>query len=240
MASDDPSSREAVSQVAPEATFPRVADALTLYLWRAPASHLTRWAVRAGLASNAVTVAAALLAVVTFLLFWNADYWWGLPSGFAFGLVEVAGSTFARSTGRRSEWAEALGILVPPLWWWAWEHGLASYGRPLDPVTAIMVLWAIVGGYGAERVIEWLFVRRSGGTRIDAWKKLDSRFRLVAAGTNVNLVILAALLLFARPDAGLVLVAWWTVASVIIHAVRLAQASEQTARGQPIASWLDA
>lgn len=239
MASDDPSSREAVSQAAYKAAYPRVADALTLYLWREPALNLTRWAARAGLAPHVVTVAAALLAVLTFLLFWNADHWWGLLSGLAFGLVEVAGTTYARRAGGRPKWAGALDIIVPPLWWWAWEHGLAATGRPLEPVTAILVLWAIFGGYGAERVIEWLFVRRSGGTRIDEWKKIDSRFRLLAAGTNVNLLILAVALLFGRPDAGLALVAWWTIASVIFQAVRLAQANEQAARGQPITSWLE-
>ena len=47
-------------------------------------------------------------------------------------------------------------------------------------------------------------------------------------------------LLFARPDAGLVLVAFWTIVSFIFHAVRLAQASELAARGQPVVSWLEA
>jgi len=35
-------------------------------------------------------------------------------------------------------------------------------------------------------------------------------------------------------------VAWWTIASLIFHAVRLAQASEAVARGQKITSWLEA
>ena len=52
------------------------------------------------------------------------------------------------------------------------------------------------------------------------------------------MVILVAALLFGRPDAGLVAVAWWTIVSLFFHAVRLAQASEQAARGKPIVSWL--
>jgi hypothetical protein len=52
------------------------------------------------------------------------------------------------------------------------------------------------------------------------------------------MVILVAALLAGRPDSGLVLVAWWTIISLIFHAVRYAQASEQAARGKPIASWL--
>ena len=54
------------------------------------------------------------------------------------------------------------------------------------------------------------------------------------------MVILAGALLFRRPDIGLELVAWWTLASLIFHAVRLAQANERLARGQPITSWLEA
>jgi hypothetical protein len=52
------------------------------------------------------------------------------------------------------------------------------------------------------------------------------------------MVILVAALLVGRPDSGLVLVAWWTIISLIFHAVRYAQASEQAARGKPITSWL--
>jgi len=53
-------------------------------------------------------------------------------------------------------------------------------------------------------------------------------------------VILVAALLVGRPDSGLVLVAWWTIISLIFHAVRYAQASEKVARGERIASWLEA
>ena len=43
-------------------------------------------------------------------------------------------------------------------------------------------------------------------------------------------MILAGALLFGRPDSGLVLVAWWTLISLIVHSVRLAQLTEQQAR----------
>jgi uncharacterized membrane protein HdeD (DUF308 family) len=54
------------------------------------------------------------------------------------------------------------------------------------------------------------------------------------------MVILALCLLFRRPDTGLVLVAWWTLISLIFHAVRLAQMTELQARGAKIVSWLEA
>jgi hypothetical protein len=54
------------------------------------------------------------------------------------------------------------------------------------------------------------------------------------------MVILIGALLFRRPDVGLELVAWWTLASLIFHAVRLAQANERLGRGERIVSWLEA
>jgi hypothetical protein len=54
------------------------------------------------------------------------------------------------------------------------------------------------------------------------------------------MVILVAALLIRRPDTGLVLVALWTMLSLIFHAVRLAQAREQAARGRKVVSWLEA
>jgi hypothetical protein len=75
---------------------------------------------------------------------------------------------------------------------------------------------------------------------IHVWKRIDSQFRLVTARRNPNMVILVGALLFRRPDVGLELVAWWTIVSLIFHAVRLAQASELTARGGKVVSWLDA
>ena len=46
-------------------------DALTLYLWRKPAFYLTRWAARAGLSPNFVTLVGAVLCVLAFFLFWR-------------------------------------------------------------------------------------------------------------------------------------------------------------------------
>jgi hypothetical protein len=103
-----------------------------------------------------------------------------------------------------------------------------------------MVLWAIIGAYVAQRVIEGVFIKRFGGMHIHVWQPIDSQFRLITARRNPNMVILVGALLFGRPDTGLEVVAWWTLASLIFHAVRLAQASEQAARGRKIVSWLEA
>jgi hypothetical protein len=102
-----------------------------------------------------------------------------------------------------------------------------------------MVLWVVIGGTIALRAVEALALLRFSGMEIHAWRPLDSRFRLVSAGRNPNLVILAAALLFRRPDSGLVLVAWWTLIGLIFHSVRLAQLTERQAQRYKITSWLD-
>jgi hypothetical protein len=238
---DDP---EPVERAAYDAAYKGVTDVLTLYLWRRPAFYLTRWAARAHVAPNAVTLVGAILCVFAFFLFWKGEYWWGVLSGFVFMVLDTVDGKLARVTGASSKWGEVfdhgIDLVHPPFWYWAWEHGLAAYGRPLEPVFATMVLWAIIGGYVAQRIIEGIFIKRFDGMHIHVWKRIDSRFRLITARRNPNMVILVACLLFRRPDLGLELVAWWTIISLFFHAVRLAQANEAVARGQRIVSWLEA
>jgi phosphatidylglycerophosphate synthase len=240
----DPADPEPVERAAYDAAYKGVTDVLTLYLWRRPAFYLTRWAAQARLTPNFVTLVGAILCVLAFWFFWHGQYWWGVSSGFIFMVLDTVDGKLARCTGASSKWGNVfdhgIDLVHPPFWWWAWEHGLAAYGRPLAPIYATMVLWAIIGGYVAQRVIEGVFMRRFGGMHIHVWKQVDSQFRLITARRNPNMVILVGALLFQRPDVGLELVAWWTLASLIFHAVRLAQANEQVARGQPITSWLEA
>jgi phosphatidylglycerophosphate synthase len=240
----DPEDPEPVERAAYDASYKGVTDLLTLYLWRKPAFYLTRWAARAGLTPNLVTLVGAVLCVLAFILFWRGEYWWGVLAGFIFMVLDTVDGKLARCTGASSKWGNVfdhgIDLVHPPFWWWAWEHGLAAYGRPLEPVYATMVLWVIIGGYVAQRVIEGVFMRRFGGMHIHVWRPVDSRFRLVTARRNPNMVILVGALLFGRPDVGLELVAWWTIVSLIFHGVRMAQASERTARGHKIVSWLEA
>jgi hypothetical protein len=86
-------------------------------------------------------------------------------------------------------------------------------------------------------VIEGIFMRRYG-MHIHVWRPVDSKFRLITARRNPNMVILLVSLIFRRPDIGLELVALWTMISLIFHAVRLAQANARADRGATLASWL--
>lgn len=221
-----------------EEAFPRVADALTLYVWRAPALRLVQLAAAAGIPATAVVAVEAVLSALVFWLFWNAHYWPGLVTALAVTLLSVVALVISRRGHSGNRARIALEIIVPLFWWWAWEHGLAAYGRPLEPVYATMVLWVVVGGSVAINVIEGLSLQRFGGMEIHAWRPLDTRFRLVGAQRNSNLVILGAALLLRRPDSGLVLVAWWVLLSLIFHSVRFAQMTELQARRQKVESWL--
>jgi len=235
---------EPVERAAYDAAYKGVTDALTLYLWRKPAFYLTRWAARAGLSPNFITAIGAAHCILAFFLFWRGDYWLGVLSGFIFMVLDTVDGKLARCTGSSSKWGNVfdhgIDLIHPPFWWWAWQHGLAAYGTPLSPFTTIIVLSVIVGGYVAQRAIEGISIKRFDGMEIHVWRPLDSKFRLITARRNPNMVILVASLLFRRPDIGLELVAWWTLISLIFHAVRLAQLTELKARGQMVTSWLDA
>jgi len=237
----DAANPETVERAAYNAAYKGVTDALTLYLWRRPAFYLTRWAANAGLSPNMVTAIGAVFCVAAIYFFWIGQYWPGIAAGFTFMVLDTVDGKLARCTGTSSKWGNifdhGIDLVHPPFWWWAWAEGLHDYGTPIEPVLSSMLLVAIIVGYVAQRLIEGVFVRRFG-MHIHVWRKLDSKFRLVTARRNPNMVILVVCLLFGRPDLGLELVALWTLISLIFHAVRLAQANALRDRGRPVVSWL--
>ncbi|HET8535154.1 MAG TPA: CDP-alcohol phosphatidyltransferase family protein, partial [Sphingomicrobium sp.] len=236
-----PETADSVERAAYDASYKGVTDALTLYLWRKPAFYLTRWAAEMGVTPNAVTGVGAVLCLLAFFYFWFGNYWLGVLTGFAFMVLDTVDGKLARCTGASSQWGNVLDhgidLVHPPFWYWAWAHGLAAYGRPLEPVYETMLLAAIVIGYVAQRVIEGIFIARFK-MHIHVWQRIDSRFRLITARRNPNMVILVVALLFGRPDTGLELVGAWTILSLIFHLVRLAQAEMLSWRGQSVVSWL--
>jgi phosphatidylglycerophosphate synthase len=238
----DPASPLAVERALYDASYKGVTDVLTLYLWRRPAFWLTRWAAQAGMTPNQVSLIGLLFCVLAFWAFWNGHYWMGVATGFVFMVLDTVDGKLARCTGQSSKWGDVLDhgvdLVHPPFWWWAWLHGLGAAGHQLDEVYKGGILAVIVGTYVLGRVIEGLFMWRFG-MHIHVWQAVDSRFRLVTARRNPNMVILVAALAVGRPDLGIELVALWSVLSLIFHMVRLAQAEGRAAQGKPIASWLD-
>ena len=237
----DPANPVPVEQAAYDASYKGVTDALTLYLWRKPAFYLTRWAAQAGMTPNQVTLVGAILCVATFFFWLRGYYWAGIVTAFGFMVLDTVDGKLARCTGQSSKWGNifdhGLDLVHPPFWWWAWAEGLNYHDDPFEAVYEWLIILAIVAGYVVQRFIEGIFMRRYG-MHIHVWRPLDSKFRLVTARRNPNMVILVGSLLFARPDMGLELVAFWTVVSLIFHAVRLAQANAAAERGRPVVSWL--
>ncbi|WP_324749252.1 CDP-alcohol phosphatidyltransferase family protein [Sphingomonas sp. LY54] len=218
-----------------------VTDLLTKYLWPEWALVLTRLAARWGITPNMVTMAGAFLCILAAILFALGHYWAGMAAGLGFMVLDTVDGKLARCTITSSKWGNLFdhGIdqIHPPFWWYAWGVGLAAYGRPLPPDAFAIVMVAIIGGYLLQRVIEGVFMRMFG-MHIHVWRELDSRFRLITARRNPNMVILFVATLLGRPDTGLVAVACWTLVSCLFHGARLAQALALRGRGQAIRSWL--
>ena len=237
----DAANPEPVERAAYDASYKGVTDVLTLYLWRKPAFHLTRWAAQAGMTPNQVTLIGAIMCFATFFFWLNGLYWPGVATAFGFMVLDTVDGKLARCTGQSSKWGNifdhGLDLVHPPFWWWAWAEGLNYHGDPFEPVYEALIVLAIVGGYVVQRYIEGIFMRRYG-MHIHVWRPIDSKFRLITARRNPNMVILVVSLLVGRPDMGLELVALWTLISLNFHAVRLAQANAAAERGGTAVSWL--
>ena len=218
-----------------------VTDLLTKYLWPEWALVLTRWAARIGMTPNQVSLIGAALCVLATWLFYEGRYWPGLAAGLVFMVLDTVDGKLARCTITSSKIGEAIDhgidLVHPPFWWWAWGVGLHAYGRPLTEPVLWWTLAAIVGGYVVQRLIEGAFIARFG-MHIHVWRRFDSRFRLITARRNPNMVILFGALIVGRPDWGLFAVAGWTLASLAVHLVQLVQAIAARAAGRSVVSWL--
>jgi phosphatidylglycerophosphate synthase len=218
-----------------------VTDILTKYLWPEWALVLTRWAARIGMTPNQVSLVGAALCLVATWLFHEGLYWPGLAAGLGFMVLDTVDGKLARCTITSSKIGEAIDhgidLVHPPFWWWAWGVGLHAWGRPLAQDVFWWTLAVIVGGYVVQRLIEGAFIARFK-MHIHVWRRFDSRFRLITARRNPNMVILLAFLVAGRPDWGLVAVAAWTMLSLGVHLVQLVQAMAARAAGRPVVSWL--
>jgi phosphatidylglycerophosphate synthase len=218
-----------------------VTDLLTKYLWPEWALVLTRWAARIGMTPNQVTFVGASLCLLATWLFYQGWYWTGLAAGLVFMVLDTVDGKLARCTITSSKVGEAfdhgIDLVHPPFWWWAWGVGLHAWGRPLEPGLFWWTFAAIIAAYVVQRLIEGAFIARFG-MHIHVWRRFDSRFRLITARRNPNMVILLAFLVAGRPDWGLLAVAAWTLLSLAVHMVQLAQALAARAAGRPVVSWL--
>lgn len=224
------------------ASYKGVTDLVTKWVWPVPARWVTRVCARWGVRPNAVTGLGLLLVIAAGLLFWRADYGWGLALAWLMTFLDTVDGKLARVTVTSSEFGNVLDhgidLVHPPLWYLAWGAGLASWAPPVAWLTLPTALWAIVIGYVVGRLVEGAFHLWMGPFSIFLWRRIDSYFRLVTARRNPNLILLTASALSGRPDLGLVAVAVWTTLSSLLLLARLGMAARERVASGPLRPWM--
>lgn len=237
-----PETRREIERKSYFGAYKGVTDALTKYLWPELALWLTRIAASIGMTPNMVTAIGAALCVYATYLFAHGQYWTGMLAAFIFMVLDTVDGKLARCTITSSKWGNVadhgVDLIHPPFWWYFWGVGLGAWGLALSDQTFLLVMIALVAGYVLQRVIEGMFIK-DFGMDVHVWRRFDSQFRLITARRNPNIAILFFATLAGRPDIGLIAVAWWTVISLVVHAVQLVQAYAQRCAGRPIVSWME-
>lgn len=217
-----------------------VTDFVTKWLWPAPALMATRWAAERGISANAVTFVSLIFVLLAMGLFAEGWFATGLVAAWLMTFLDTVDGKLARVTLTASKWGNVfdhgIDLIHPPFWYWAWWHGLGASG--VAPGMAIdLAFWIVFIGYFVGRALEGIFIWQFG-IELHAWRRIDSWFRLFTARRNPNLAILTVATLLGRPDAGLVCVAVWTIASTLFHVVRIGQAFLARRAGRRPVSWL--
>lgn len=237
-----PETRREIERKSYFGAYKGVTDVLTKYLWPELALWLTRIAASIGMTPNMVTAIGAAACVYATYLFAYGHYWAGMLAGFAFMVLDTVDGKLARCTITSSKWGNVadhgVDLVHPPFWWYFWGVGLGSWGLALTTETFTIVMIVVFAGYILQRVIEGVYIRYFG-IDMHVWQPFDSRFRLITARRNPNMVILFVALLAGRPDIGLIALAWWILISLVVHAVRLVQAYATKRSGRPIVSWME-
>ena len=201
-------------------------------MWPRPAAAATRWCARRGVTPNSVTILSWLLAGLALWLFWRGDFGVGLLVAWAMTFLDTVDGKLARVTLSSSRLGDVLDhgldLLHPPFWYLAWGVGV---GPEHAFATGV-----VVAGYVLGRLLEGAFLA-AFRFETHSWRPMDAAFRTVTARRNPNLILLSVGTLGGRPDLGLVMVAIWTAASLLFHAVRLAQAFGARRRGEPVVAW---
>lgn len=218
-----------------------ITDVVTKYVWPVPARRVTRWCALAGLTPNAVTLASLVLVFVAMALFAQGHFLAGLAAAWTMTFLDTVDGKLARvtltSTRFGNVFDHGIDLIHPPFWWLAWHWGCVGAG--VDYPSPELTLAVTFAGYVVLRLLEGAFVLRHG-FQMHVWRRFDSRFRLVVARRNPNLIMLTVFALVGLPGWGLVMVAIWTAISIAVHAVQLAQAELTVRRGGPLTSWLAA
>ena len=222
-----------------DAVYKGVTDIVTKHVWPWPAYHVTRACAATGITPNMVTSFSAVLTVLAYILFSHGQFGWGLAAAWGMTFLDTVDGKLARVTVNSSPFGNifdhGIDLIHPPFWYWAWIAGIGAAGGSLWQAGIVSAI--VIGGYAFQRLQEGGF-KLAFGVTLHVWRPFDSRFRLINARRNPNLVILMTGALLGRPDIGMIVVAGWTLVSIGVHFVQIAQATMLRFRREPVVSWL--
>jgi hypothetical protein len=234
----DGAARRAVERRLYDASYKGVTDLVTKYVWPWPAFHATRACAALGISPNLVTWVSLGFVIAALVLFRQGYFVAGLACAWAMCFLDTVDGKLARITLASSRFGNALDhgidLIHPPFWYLAWAAALEDMGVAGPWHDAVVAV--VVGGYVIGRLQEGLFLWLFR-MELHVWRRLDSRFRLITARRNPNLLLLSAATIAGRPDIGFALIALWTILSLGFHFARIAMAL--AARRAGLRSWLD-
>ncbi|UCG12682.1 MAG: CDP-alcohol phosphatidyltransferase family protein, partial [Deltaproteobacteria bacterium] len=202
----------------------------------------TRWCARFSITPNQVTFVGFLLVVLATVLFARGNFGWGLLAGWVMTFLDTVDGKLARVTVTSSRFGHlfdhVIDLVHPPIWYVAWGLGLGVSQVGLPDLSLQSVLWIIVGGYIAGRLVELAFTQCFGRFGIFCWRPVDSYFRLITARRNPNLILLTASAAAGHADVGLLAVAAWTGLTSLFLISRLLMAGYARIATGPLRTWL--
>jgi phosphatidylglycerophosphate synthase len=223
-------------------TYKGATDLVTKHLWPRPAFVATRFLAPLGVTPNMVTTIAAIMTVLAFYLFWRGEFMTGLIAAWTMTFLDTVDGKLARTTLTSSKWGDVfdhgIDLVHPPFWYWAWGLGLGAWGISWSNELFWWVLVIILGGYVLQRVMEGISIKWLG-LEIHIWRPIDTFFRQITARRNPNLILLTIATIIQKPDWGLISVAAWTAACLVLHGLQLLQAFAAK-RAAPLQSWMSA
>lgn len=213
-------------------------DFVTKYFWPLPAFWVTRFCASLGVTPNQVTLISLILVFATMGAFIEGWFGLGIVLAWLMTFLDTIDGKLARVTLRSSAWGNVfdhgIDLIHPPFWYYAWYLGIEGAARgPLY----LWALWIILGGYVLGRLQEGLFIALFK-IEIHTWQKIDYLFRLITARRNPNLFILMVFTILAAPAEGFLVVALWTILSLLFHFYRIFIALIGNSRGKRPVSWL--
>jgi len=219
------------------ASYKGATDLVTKWLLPLPARAVTRRLAARGVRPNTVTAISYVLALLVIGLFYQGYFAAGLVAGWLMSFLDTVDGKLARVTLTSSKLGGALDhgldLVHPPIWWAAWAYGLAADLHGVE-----LLMWIIVGGYLAGRLLEGVFLA-AFKFEIFVWRPFDAFFRTIIARRNPNLLLLTAGVLYGRPGDGYAAVAVWTLVCIAVALARIVQAFRLKRAGVAIRPWQD-